>query len=443
MKKNIKNLLLFAAVSNITLGASVDYLMNQSPSYLGNPAQNAAISVDGASYNPAGLVHLEDGRYLQIGNQFGFIHEGMKSEGVDYDSNTFEPVIPHLNLVYKKGTTATYFNLGVIGGGSTLEYDDGVPGSGKIPGLLNELGQILENKIGFNPYKNATMTDSAFEGSNKYFAATLGRAWAVNEKLSLSAAGRLIYASREIKGYAKYDGVNDAFAPDKDFSIDSERTAWGVGGVFGLNYMPNEKWNFAARYETRVKLEFEADAKNDDARLGIPGLYTDLGFLDFYPQYADGDKRYRDLPAVLAVGVAHKATEKLTLSLGGNYYFIKDADLDGMSGYDNGYDINIGMEYTINPTWSWTLGYNYADTGAGRETYSDVEYALNSQIIGTGIKYRPDVDQEWVFSIAKIIYDTNTVAGEEKELLGNKIASQPIKYQKSFLSFGVSYTRRF
>ena len=440
MKKNIKNLLLFATLSNITLGASVDYLMNQSPSYLGNPAQNAVISVDGASYNPAGLVHLEDGRYLQIGNQFGFIHEGMKSEGVDYDSDTFEPVIPHLNLVYKKGTTATYFNLGVIGGGSTLEYDDGVPGSGKIPGLLNPL------------FPDASMKSSAFEGSNKYFAATLGRAWAVNEKLSFSAAGRLIYASREIKGYAEYENVpsEGAIHVDKaDFSIDSERTAWGVGGVFGVNYMPNEKWNFAARYETRVKLEFEADAKNEDAifHAEIPSFGIDktsnLGFLDFYPQYADGDKRYRDLPAVLAMGIAHNATEKLTLSLGGNYYFIKDADLDGASGYDNGYDINVGMEYTINPTWSWTLGYNYADTGASRETYSDVEYALNSQIIGTGIKYRPSVDEEWVFTVAKIIYDTNTVAGEEKELLGKKVASQPIKYEKGFLSFGVSYTRRF
>lgn len=436
MNKLKLNTLLLPLLATTSYGASIDYLMNQSPSYLGNPAQNAVISVDGASYNPAGLVHLEDGKYLQIGNQFGFIHEGMKTEGVDYDSDTFEPIIPNINFVNKQGSTATYFNIGVIGGGSTLEYDDGVPGSGKIPGLLKPF------------FPEASMKSSAFEGSNKYFGATLGRAWAVNDKLSFSAAGRLVYATREIKGYAEYEGVPNKgpiHVDKSDFSIDSERTAWGYGGVFGVNYMPNDRWNFAARYETKVKLEFEADAKDSPAVFDIFGNNVNLGFLDFYPQYADGDKRYRDLPAVLAVGIAHRATEKLTLSLGGNYYFLKDADLDGASGYDNGYDINVGMEYTINPTWSWTLGYNYADTGADRETYSDIEYALNSQIIGTGIKYRPTVDEEWVFSVAKIIYDTDTAPSEEKELgsTGLKPTFPAIKYEKSFLAFGISYTKRF
>jgi len=437
MKKTIKKIILFTCISNLAYSASIDYLMNQSPSYLGNPAQNAIISVDGTNYNPAGLVHLDDGRYLQLGTQFGFIHEGMKSEGVDYDSDTFEPVIPNINFVSKKRNTATYFSAGIIGGGSTLEYDDGVPGSGKIPGLLKQIGESLKPAFGGkNPFAGATMSDSAFEGSNKYFAATLGRAWALNEKLSVSAAGRLVYATRELKGYAKYEGVPDYLASDKDFSIDSEREAWGVGGILGVNYMPNDKWNFAARYESKVKLKFKADAKVDNANV----LGKDIGFLDFYPQYADGDSRYRDLPALIALGAAHRVTDKLTLSLGGNYYFVEDADLDGAEGYDNGYDLNIGLEYTISEKWSWTLGYNYADTGASSETYSDVEYALDSQIIGTGIKYRPTADQEWVLSVAQINYDTATAEGEKKDFAGGEVSYPTIKYEKSFLAFGVSCT---
>ncbi len=440
--KIVRNLLLVSCIANVSYSASVDHLMNQSPAYLGNPAQNAVISVDGSNYNPAGIVHLEDGKYLQIGNQFGFIHEGMKSEGKDYDSDTFEPVMPNINFVNKKGDRATYFSIGVIGGGATLEYDDGVPGSGKIPGILKQQGAklaLLPKFHGVNPFENAYMTDSSFEGSNKYFGATLGRAWSLNEKWSVSAAGRVVYATRELKGYAKYDGVSEAVVPKKDFAIDSEREAWGVGGIFGVNYMPNDRWNFAARYETKVKLKFEADATDDPAIIGK----DKIGFLNFYPQYADGDKRYRDLPAMLALGVSHKFTERLVLMAGGNYYFIKDADLDGQDGYDNGYDLNIGMEYLINEKWSWTLGYNYADTGAGEETYSDVEYALDSHIIGTGIKYRPNLNQEWVLSVAQITYDTATAPKEKKDFNGKEASFPAVKYEKSFLAFGISCTMKF
>ncbi len=441
--KIVKNLLLLSCISHVSYSASVDYLMNQSPAYLGNPAQNAIISVDGSNYNPAGIVHLEDGKYLQIGNQFGFIHEGMKSEGKDYDSDTFEPVIPNINFVNKKESVATYFSIGVIGGGATLEYEDGVPGSGKIPGILNQQGAMLIPIFGVNPFENVYMKDSSFEGSNKYFGATLGRAWALNEKWSVSAAGRLVYATRELKGYAKYDGVTEPIegliVQKKDFTIDSEREAWGYGGIFGVNYMPNDRWNFAARYETKVKLKFEADATDDPAKI----LNKEVGFLDFYPQYADGDKRYRDLPAMLALGVSHKLTDRLVIMAGGNYYFIKDADLDGQDGYDNGYELNVGMEYLINEKWSWTLGYNYADTGANEETYSDVEYALDSHIIGTGIKYRPNPNQEWLLSVAQISYDTATASGEQKDFNGMEASFPSVKYEKSFLAFGISCTMKF
>ena len=41
--------------------------------------------------------------------------------------------------------------------------------------------------------------------------------------------------------------------------IESERTAWGFGGQIGLNYAANDTWNFAMRYDTKIKMEFEAD----------------------------------------------------------------------------------------------------------------------------------------------------------------------------------------
>ena len=40
---------------------------------------------------------------------------------------------------------------------------------------------------------------SKAEGKNLYAQTTLGKVWKVNNKLSLSAAGRLVYGIRELK----------------------------------------------------------------------------------------------------------------------------------------------------------------------------------------------------------------------------------------------------
>ena len=40
--------------------------------------------------------------------------------------------------------------------------------------------------------------------------------------------------------------------------MDAERTAWGFGGALGLDYAYNDTWNFAMRYDTKIKMEFEA-----------------------------------------------------------------------------------------------------------------------------------------------------------------------------------------
>ena len=50
------------------------------------------------------------------------------------------------------------------------------------------------------------------------------------------------------------------------------------------------------RYDTRVRLEFEAEGTREDLKTLLPGL----GFGNFYPEYIDGDKTRRDLPAILA-----------------------------------------------------------------------------------------------------------------------------------------------
>lgn len=448
MKKRLGLLALTAVLTSVAYGASIDHIQTYTPEYLGNQAQNGMINNVSAYYNPAGLVHLEKGTYVQIGAQLAVGHEKMEYNDKDYKADLFQP-IPNFALYKVEDDSALYWTFGALGGGGDLKYDDGVAGTAVIPdivanGPLAALGPV-------------STVGSKAEGSNLYAQTTLGKVWKIDNKLSLSAAGRVIYGSRTLKGDLYLSGEKiEGILSEKENRhayIDSERTAWGFGGQFGLNYKASDKLNFGLRYDTRVKLDFKADASESKIKLSkLPFRLPDLGFTDFYPEYADGTKIRRDLPAILAAGISYKVTDDWTVGLSGNYYFNKDAKMDRIKAksalgstpieaeYDNGYEIALGTEYRINPKWAVQGGVNYAYTGAKYTSYDDVEFALDSIMVGTGLKYNPDETSEWVFTVAHYFYDSEE--GHFSEKYKGMGISNP-EYSKSITAFGVGYTKRF
>ena len=429
---------LIATLGTTTFGASIDHIQNYTAEYNANMAQQAAISPTTSAYfNPAGIMRLENGTYFTAGAQLAFGKETMKyhtknGDGGDYSADLNAP-IPNLALIRKQDDRAFFWTFGGIAGGGELEYKDGVAG---IKVLEDAIPGATQNFI------SAKDNGSSATGENMYAQTTIGTAWNINNKLSMSVAGRVIYGWRNLEA----DLNASIHSPIKDIfiqaSIDSERTAWGIGGQVGLNYVYNDTWNFAMRYDTKVKMEFEADAKSSPYKL-LPG--KELGFEMFFPQYADGAKYRRDLPAILAVGASQKITDKWTMFYGGNYYFNESAKLDkdvpgdayGLE-YDNGWEISIGTEYWLNNKWALLAGANYADTGAPKDSYMDVEYALNSILVGVGVKYRPDEDTEWVVSTSHYFYEAADGNFAEKYRGANTQ-----RYDKNVSSIGFSYTKKF
>lgn len=467
MKKRLGLLALTAVLTSVAYGASIDHIQTYTPEYLGNQAQNGMINNASVYYNPAGIVNLEKGTYIHIGAQLAVGHEKMEYNDKDYKADLFQP-IPNFAMYKVEDDSALYWTFGGIAGGGDLKYDDGVAGTAVIPDIVNGLlmgsGKTLEEikAAGINT------NGSSAEGKNLYAQTTLGKVWKINNKLSLSAAGRLVYGIRELKGdlYLNSNSIKLGEA-----HLDSERTAWGYGAQLGINYQVNEKLNFAMRYDSRVRMDFEADANESKIKLSklpIPGYSNlgdaGLGFSDFYPEYADGVKQRRDLPAILAAGMSYKVTDNWTVALSGNYYFNKDAKMDrGASSlklpvfdetgnpigskeiksleakYDNGYEIAVGTEYRINPKWAVLGGVNYAYTGAKVSSYDDVEFALNSIMVGTGLKYNSDETSEWVFTLAHYFYDSESGHYDVKY----QGAVPNPEYSKSITAFGVGYTKKF
>lgn len=449
---------LFAVLGTSAFGASIDHIQNYTAEYNANMAQQAAISpTTSAYYNPAGIMRLENGTYLTGGVQVAFGKETMKyrtkaGDGGDYSADLLAP-IPNFAMIKKQDDRAFFWTFGGIAGGGNLEYKDGVAGikvlEDAVPGMTN--GLVTAKDKG-----------SWAEGENMYAQTTIGTAWNINNKLSMSVAGRVVYGWRNLDAKLNADiGINGTPYKFPIYAdMEAERTAWGFGGQIGLNYAYNDTWNFAMRYDTKIKMEFEADTKEtyiNNQNLNINpllGKLNGLGFNNFFPQYKDGAKYRRDLPAILAIGASQKVTDRWTMYYGANYYFNESAKIDkdveyknfltgetestGLE-YDNGWEISVGTEYWLNNKWAILGGVNYAKTGAPKESYMDVEYALDSFLVGMGVKYRPDEDTEWVVSTSHYFYES--ADGNFKEKYDGLANAQ--RYDKNISSIGFSYTKKF
>lgn len=338
-------------MSSTAFGASIDHIQNYTAEYNANPAQQAAISATTSPFfNPAGLMRLPNGTYFTGGVQLAIGKESMRystngnnispAHSDKYDADLLAP-IPNF-AIFKKTDDRTYFwTFSGIAGGGDLEYKDGFAGLTVLEDVLHVPGVL-----------SAKDTGSWAEGEHMYGQTTIGMAWNVTSKLSMSVGARAVYGWRELKGEINADlKTENLTVPDgkggtisipsqtikvNDLSIDSKRTAWGFGGQIGLNYAANDTWNFAMRYDTKVRMNFEADTDERTFKYNptgspidsILGDLDDLGFSSVFPQYIDGAKYRRDLPAILALGASQKVTDRWTMFYGFNYYFNESATID-------------------------------------------------------------------------------------------------------------------
>lgn len=439
---NLKKLTIASLlISATTFGASIDHIQNYTAEYGANPAQQGAINYGTTvNFNPAGLMRLENGTYFAGGIQYAFGDQKMTDNnynGKGFDTDLSSP-IPNFAIYKKTDNGALFWTFGAIAGGASLEYKDGIPlpTLGEIkPGISSISGGSILAGMNLNEFLEGTNV----KGSNQYAQMTFGKAWNVNEKLSMSLGLRAVYGLRTLKASTStkdkiiIPGLGEQNNPlGKIYaSIDSERTAFGVGAQLGLNYATNDRLNIGFRYDSRVKLDFKTDA-TITPREG--NLITE-GLLGIYPVYAPGLKTRRDLPAIMALGVSYKVTDNWTTFIGGNYYFNKDAKMDrvgkdqGRYDYDNGWEVSLGSELWLNDKVAWLVGFNYADTGAKGSTYAATEYAIDSIMVGTGFKIKQNETTEWTIAYNHYFYDDTTFKG--------------IKYEKDIRSIGFNFVKKF
>lgn len=430
MKKALILISLIAS-ANIYAG-SIDYLAQQDSEYFAHPSMTGKIGTSGAFYNPAGTAFMEDGSYFKYNVQSIMkdytmnTDKGIISGGQNGIHNSDYPsvLVPSFQFVKKEGDRSYFVHAGVAAGGGTVKYHNGIS-------AFEFIGQGIEDNL-IKKFGNGVEVDylggNTVEGSSFYYNLNLGMAQKLNEKFSVAGGIRLIYATRELEGSGKFKIKNSPLGEiPVDVSIDAKREAYGVGGVIGFDYKPNDRLNIGFKYESEVKLDFEAKNKNglsvNSSPLGngtvVPGIKNELQNHPVIKEWlVDG---HRNLPAMMSLGISYDVTDRFTLLTSGNYYFIKQANEDhAYDNYTNGYEASIGFDYKLNEKYTLMGGYQYTNTGANEGTYKDTDYALDAHMYSIGLSYTPNETRKYTIAYSFVDYISGT-SSETKTTFEKKV----------------------
>ena len=370
MKKSI----IVAALVAVLAGAAafadgVENKTNMNPGYLRNPSRNAeAKRPEAVFYNIAGTGFLEDGLYFDTGNQFVFkkytnsFPKGaipLYPNGKDFSDKTAVWLYPNADIVYKHGPFAVFGNFGIYAGGGKLSYKDGTTATAAA--LATHFPSSARNH--------------SVELSSMTYGEQVGFTYCLKNFISFSGALRLLQAtqSMELKSDdATFVGVNQGN------KISYDASAFGVGGVFGINVRPFPALTLSTQFQLHSDMKYEV--KNAKGMLS-----SNLGIVD-------GETFHTDLPAALNMGAGYQVLKPLYVSASFNYYFNSFAQLNsvlGKSDYSDSWELAAGADYDINDKVTASLGLSYGNRGIKKTVNNTFNPVLDSLVIGTGVEYRP------------------------------------------------------
>jgi len=310
---------------------------NQNVSFLRNLAREASIEIDAAYTNPAGLAFLKkDGFYLSFNNQSAFQTRtitanfapfaGFGGKAVkEFEGKAEALVIPNLQAAYKKGDWVISANIGVVGGGGTLDFSKGLPSFESTVAIAPLLLNAVTQSTNFGGYS----LESQLKGSSIIYGGQLGASYKISDNFSAYAGARFSYVDNSYDGYLKNIQIgmggtlvpastllaNPALAPLapllSEKQLDCKQSGSGIAPIIGLDYNWNGL-NIGVKYEFKTGLEL----KNETAA-------NTTGVAD----YDNEAITPYDIPALLTAGIQYEIVPDATISVGYHHFFDSDAKM--------------------------------------------------------------------------------------------------------------------
>ena len=213
-------------------------------------------------------------------------------------------------------------------------------------------------------------------------------------------------------------------AATQDIEVDAEQTGSGFAPIFGLYLTPMEGLSIGFRYEGKAAMTLTNETKVDGSGL-----------------FPDGAEIGADMPAMMSVGLALKATPSLRIVADMNYYFNQGVDWSGREDYlKDGMEAGVGFDFALNESLQLSAGYlRTLNSGALPRYHTDLSHTFTTNNIGVGGRYKINQNLYLSFGVSNTFYDDLNKSGVDYRGLwtGNEI------YDKTSVDFaiGIGYSR--
>lgn len=457
MPKIIKNRYLKAGLAIIVLlqaaaGYSTELnqedgiMTNHSTEYVRTLNRNTSTDPDAAFYNPAGLAFMsKDGLHINFSSQTYNVKKTHTLDFYalrkDYDPTAGElietripphgqvtfigtlpdeygaeltaPILPGIDIVWKQGAWAAFFDLAVMQAATNMTFGDGL--------AVLDWGNLLAFETGFNPDAQnfvAFSSDPEAVRNEMYIGITLGGAYEIMNWLSAGGGLRIIHASGNMK--VKINDVQYFYATDKsqpnvltleegpDWDLDTDTEGFGFGIILSTHLRPEglssslKGLDVTLRFEYYLPMELE---KTTNSFVG-PAAIEQSGNLDIFKDgtsnpdfnggagygHGNGSKVLKTTYApTLNFGLSYVLFDWIKLLSSGQISFRNMRDLDGREkDYNMGFQAGLGVEFILNQKVTLSTGYLYNNFGIKPEARTEADMLLDSHQLGAGGKFSVD-----------------------------------------------------
>jgi len=407
---------------------------NQSALYTRLQSRNASTSIDAVYYNPAGLTKLSDGFHFSLNNQtigqtqkINTAYEPLNGSPKEYVGKVSAPIYPGVYAAFKTGKLALSLGFNPVGGGGGATYDTGLPSfemqvANLVPMIANTLtplDQAIFALTGNDPNFNGVTgynSNIYFKGSSIYFGLQANASYEINDMLSVAVGGRYVMANNKYEGYISdvtitapqpYGGVQapgaylrtvasvpgvpagtaallngTAAVIDDRTTVEADAVMKGTGitPILSVNFAPvGDLINIGLKYEFKTKMTLTTTVNDGKDAEGM---------------FIQDSTAIADMPAMLALGIDVKPSERFLISGSFNYYFDKGVDYDGQEDVEvNKIDKNfieaaLGLQFGLTDNLFLSAGWLTTVTGVNENYLSDLKYSLNTNTFGGGLGFK-------------------------------------------------------
>ncbi|CAE6848469.1 OmpP1/FadL family transporter [Paraburkholderia aspalathi] len=404
--------------------------------------------------NPATLGLMEEGSYFELGADV--INPDIRA----IDKNTGESVLsknhgnnngpyfaPELAYVYRHKDYA--FGIGAFAGGG------------------------LGTQFGGSSFLSRTTTNNIDTGLDNFSRLLVLRipfsiAYKVTDKLTLGGSVDAVWTSlnlgllldtSQIGNLASQGRINGSLVPTLlgvpglsggyfNFShsgiVGGGASAWGIGGKLGLTYQ------IAPDTRLGVAYNFKTDVGDLSGGANLTAVSSVAGNIPLSGRIVVRDFQ---MPAQLSIGINHKFSDQLSVSLEYQRVFWADAFKNINVGFvqngtganlnvllpQNYRDINVfalGAEYRYNDKWTFRGGAQYAQEAIPNNTLLTIAPAIPTTHLSGGVSYAFNKDN--VLAFAMSVGLQKTVSNDSQPN-----TAVPIKVTHSQVNLLLNYQRRF